>query len=352
MRYWLVCMFLGSLAQGQGTSSTPALTAEKPAALAQDASQAGAVGQNQKANISNVAADTPIMTINGLCDNSPADKSSATSNCQTVITRAEFENVIQAVQPSMPARARREFALRYANALVMANRAEEMGLDTGPSFEEQMKIARIQVLSKELNKAIQEKVSQISDSAVEDYYKKNLINFESAEMDRIYVPKARQTLAPPGTESADSGPRDQSQELEQIMKEEADSLQKRAIAGEDFNKLQADACQFAGIKGPVPSTSIRIRRTSLPSNQVSIMDLKPGEISSVLADPSGYVIFKVKSKEIPPLDQVRAEIKATLRSQRSKDEMQDIKDSATPILDESYFLHNRPPQGVPRLANR
>ena len=69
------------------------------------------------------------------------------------------------------------------------------------------------------------------------------------------------------------------------------------------------------------------------------MDLKPGEISSVLADPNGYVIYRVKNKDALPLDQTREEIKATLRSQRMQDEMRTIVDSATPALDESYFAH-------------
>ena len=64
--------------------------------------------------------------------------------------------MIDAVQPNMSARARREFATRYANALVMAKKAEQMGLDKGPNFEEQMKVARIQILSQEMKKAIEE----------------------------------------------------------------------------------------------------------------------------------------------------------------------------------------------------
>ena len=125
------------------------------------------------------------------------------------------------------------------------------------------------------------------------------------------------------------------------MKEEADNLRARAVAGEEFSQLQADAYQVAGIKSAAPDTSIGIRRTSLPPNQASVMDLKPGEVSSVLEDPNGYVIYRVKTKDTLSLDQAREEIKATLRSQRMQDEMRDIQDSATPALDESYFSRRR-----------
>jgi hypothetical protein len=76
------------------------------------------------------------------------------------------------------------------------------------------------------------------------------------------------------------------------------------------------------------------------------MDLKPGEVSSVLADPNGYVIYRVKTKDTLPLDQAREEIKATLRSQRMQEEMRSIQGSATPTLDESYFRSIRPSPGA------
>ena len=86
---------------------------------------------------------------------------------------------------------RREFATRYANALVMAKKAEQMGLDKGQSFEEQMKVARIQILSQELNREIQREASQISDKEIAEYYQDNSSYFEQAEVERIYIPRTQ-----------------------------------------------------------------------------------------------------------------------------------------------------------------
>ena len=41
-----------------------------------------------------------------------------------------------------------------------------------------------------------------------------------------------------------------------IMKKEADALQARAVAGEDFAKLQAEAYSFAGLKSTPPRSKI------------------------------------------------------------------------------------------------
>jgi hypothetical protein len=339
-RYGLVCLLLGSLSWGQEISSKSELAAPKPGAPADATPKAAASGQSQQAKTSNATPDAPAITINGLCDHPPAGKTAA-SNCKTVITQAQFEKVIAAVQPNMSVHVRREYALRYANALVKTKKAEQMGLDKGTNYEEQMKLARIQVLSKALDKAIQEQASQISDKDIEDYYHNNTARFEKAEMDRIYVPRTRQSPAAFDKKPSDADRQERSEELEQTMKEEADSLHARAVAGEEFTKLQADAYQVAGIKSAAPGTSIGIRRTSLPPTQASVMDLNPGEVSSVLSEPSGYIIYKVKTTGTLPLDQVREEIKAFLLSQRLQDAMHGIQDAATPTLDESYFRSGR-----------
>jgi PPIC-type PPIASE domain len=333
----LVCLLFGSFCKGQAANSKCSVPADKPAAPAAGSASVSARDQSQATN-STVGPDTPVITINGLCESS---SDAAISGCKTVITRSQFEKMIEALQPNMTARARREFALQYAQALVIAKRAEGMGLDKGASYEEQMKVARIEVLSKELNKAIREKMSQVADKDIEDYYRDNRLKFETAELDRLFVPKTRQQ--PTSIEKlSEAETPERSQESGEIMKEEAYNLHARAVAGEEFTKLQADAYRVAGIKSAASNTSIAIRRISLPPNQASVLDLEPGEVSSVLADPNGYVVYKLKAKETLPLDQAREEIRVTLRSLRMRDEVNSIQDSAIPALDESYFRPSRP----------
>jgi hypothetical protein len=253
------------------------------------------------------------------------------------MTRAQFENMINALQRNMPKQARREFALHYAEALVMARKAEEMGLDKGAEYEEQMKLARIQVLSQDLKRVIQAKDSQISDKDIEDYYRDNTKRFEKAEIERIYIPKTQQPRSISDNNLSDAAKLERLQKSDRTVKEEADNLRAKALAGEGFVELQAEAYELAGIKSATPNTSLVVRRISLPPNQGSAMDLKPGEVSSVFADLNGYVIYRIKKKETLPLDQSREEIKATLRSQRMQEEMKSIQNSAVPTLDESYF---------------
>jgi PPIC-type PPIASE domain len=351
-RHGFVCLLLAAMTWGQAATTKPAPAAQNPAGQSATAPKPGPAGATQEEEASKVPPDAPVITIKGLCDQSAAKAPAL--ECRTVITRAQFEQVVEAVQPNMPARVRRQFATRYANALAMSKKAEEMGLDKGPEYDEHMKLARIQVLATQLNKALQEKAGEVSDKEIEDYYNSNKDKFEEIEANRIYIPKAQQPAAEQGQEKDKEkkvSPEEQKKEAEaseKTMKEEADKLRARAAAGEDFNKLQGEAYQLAGIKSAAPNTTMgKMRRNTLPPSQASVMDLKPGEVSAVIPDQSGYFIYKLISKESMPLDQAREEIKGTLRSQRLQEEMKEVQESATPELDEAYFGPEAPRGPMP-----
>jgi PPIC-type PPIASE domain len=313
-----------------------ALMAQQPSVPLATTAESPKQGLNQQAQKQIADPDKPLITITGLCD-TRWNPNTVASDCRTVITRAQFEKIANAIKPNMSLHAQHEFALHYVDVLAMTRRAEQMGLDQGSNYEEQLKLARMQVLSQDLKNTIQTKVSQITDKDIEDYYHSNEENFEEAEIERIYTPKTQQPASGSIKHVSNTDGENQSQELQQRMNQEASNLHARAVAGEEFAKLQADAYEFAGIKSVIPNTRMVIRRTSLPPSQVSIMDLRPGEISPILADPNGYFIYKVKSKDTFPLERVRDEIKANLRSQRLQAEMRSILGSAVPVLDESYF---------------
>ena len=127
-RYALVCLLLGSMSWCQTTDSRSG-----PASQATVTEETTAHGLSHESGILNIVLDKPVITIAGLCDN-PSNDDVKAPNCKTVITQAEFEHVMDAIQPKMPARDRREFALRYVDALIMAEKAEQMGLDKGATM--------------------------------------------------------------------------------------------------------------------------------------------------------------------------------------------------------------------------
>jgi hypothetical protein len=330
----VVCLLLASLAWGQAASKPAAAPGAPSKAPASSSSAAPAA--NAPAD---VAPDAAVITLPGVCDNPPADQSKA-ADCKTVVTRAEFEQLLEAInQAHMPPPVRRQLANQYAMLVVMANEAHKMGVDKGPKFEQQLRIQRMQAMATQLRQALQEKAGEVPDKDIEDYYHKNAPSYEQASLQRIFIPRSRQLDTSKDKEKpTEAETKKRQEEGDAAMKTEAEALQKRAAAGEDFNKLQEEAFTFAGLKAKAPQTNMaNLRRVGLPPDQAAVFDLKTGEVSQLIADPSGYFIYKMGEKQTISLESAKEEIHNTLRTQRLQESMQSIQQSAKPALNDAYF---------------
>jgi len=330
----LVCLLLGAFAWGQAANSSPVAPQQNPAA-AGGAAQ-GVSPDTKASETATVPPDAPVITIQGMCDNPSTEKANS-SDCKTVITRAEFEKLVDAVAPTAPPYARRQLATRYASMLAMAHKAHEIGLDQGPKFEENMKVQRTSVLAQLLDRDMQEKASQVPDADIEDYYRKHIDVYQEADLQRLYVPHSK-LLVPSTVKLTDAETKKRQQDADDAMKKEAEALRVRAAAGEDFDKLQAEAFTAAGQKGKAPSTKMsKVRRTGLPPDQASVMDLHSNEVSPLLSSPTGYFVYKITDKDTIAVTKAHDEILGALRSQRLQESRQALQQASTATLDDKYF---------------
>jgi hypothetical protein len=252
--------------------------------------------------------------------------------------QAQFERLCTALQPKMPATTKRQLATSYPRLLVMAAEAEQRGLDKQTHFEEMIAFARLQILSQDLVRNIQEAAGQVSAKDVEDYYHNNSPTFERASLERITVPNTRQADELKDDKKGPSSEVRSEEKDKEAMRQEAEKLRANAVAGEDFTKLQKDAYESAGLTTPPSSTSlVKTRRASLQPAQQSVFDMKPGEISPVISDAGGYYIYKLVAKELQPLGEAETEIYKTLEKQRMAAMMQKVEESVTTDANQAYF---------------
>ena len=343
----LVLLFLLFTSFAVAQENNPPATAPAPPTLSGS--------PHSKASQPGMAANPAVITIKGVCNSSsasgkePATKSNtdkgAGPECKTVVTRAEFEKLAETLQ--VPPTAKKQFATQYATALIMANEAHKKGLDRGQHYEDLLKLARLQVLTRQLAQNLQEESAKISDQEIQNYYQNNKAAYEEATLERLYIPRTQQQEPPKdASKESDDDAKKRQADSEAAMKKEADDLRARAAAGEDFTKLQAEAYKFANFKAAPPAVKMeKARRTSLPPSQSSVFDMKPGDVSPVLTDPGGYFVFKFEQKDTIPLDKVRDEIRSTLQKQKMQDLMQTMQQSATPSFDEAYFAATSPAPG-------
>lgn len=317
---YLICLLLCGVAFGQaapGTASAPTV---------------------EVAGIK-VGPDDPVITLNGFCSE-PAQQQ---NSCQTVITRAQFEKLTDALQPGMSLTLRLNVANAYARNLRMSAAAEKRALDKTAAFEEEMRFARMQLLSQDLSRELQADANHISDTDLEDYYKKNESFYVQATVARIFVPRDRKE-AVTARERADSSAAG--------MKKVADGLRGRAVNGEDPDKLQMEAYAAAGFERTVPDTKVEnVRRTTLPPQHETVLDLNPGEVSEVFPDPAGArFIYKMISKKTLTLEYVKSEIRTAISKDRYRDSMKGFEGDV--VFSDAYFSPPEtaatPPQQVRR----
>jgi hypothetical protein len=292
---------------------------------------------------SNLAPDAPVITIQGLCER-PPNSNATPVDCSTVVTRADFEKLVNAVQPNMPAANRKPFATRYVTILLLAEKAHEMGLDKSPDFDEQMYIARLQLLARQAGEKMQRDATNVPDSEISDYYQQHASDYKTISFDRIFVPKQKQNTSSANELNTTKG----SDASEAEMKDEADKLRARAAAGEDPTKLQQEANDLAGNKTKVTNVKVEnMRKTSIPATDAAIFDLKAGELSPVFSDATGYRIYKVAEVKDLPLASVHDEIARALQGQNMKNAFDSVQNSAKTTFDPTYF----PTPAAPSLRN-
>ncbi len=365
---WLMCVLLGTLAWGQAAPSAPPPSQAAPAPADSSAS---------------VPADAAVITVIGVCPaqpkttavkgtaaqpateaKTPAKKTPA-GDCKTVITKAEFEKLASAVAPNVTPQVKKQLAGVLPRFIGMSSEAKRQGMDKTPQFKETVKFAEMQILTTELQRKIQEEAAKVPPADIEKYYKEHAETYEQFNVDRLFVPRTKQSEA----EAKDEDEKDEklgdeakkakeaeekakADEGEQAMSKLAESLRARAAAGEDFAKLQKEAFDAAGMKIESPTVNLpSVRRTGLPPGHVAVFDLKPGEISQVISDSGGHYIYKVNSKSNLTLEQATNEIHSKLQNDRTREMMEKVTNSFKVETNEAYFgpggVGTAPPPRLP-----
>ena len=274
-----------------------------------------------------VPRETPVVTLQGVCDQSHIGK----QPCKTVVTRAQIDTLSDDVAPGAPSAARRTFALSYARLLAASAAAERQHIEKDPAvaaeLQDQMKLTRIRVLANNFYRQLEERAANVPASEIQKYYADHKVNFESGEVRRLLIPRAAITKGskPLALDASD-------------VKNRVDELVKRAAAGEDFDQLQQDAYILFGIEAKPPATKvIMVRRINLRPEEAKIFDLKVGETSQMINSPDGFVILKLESKQSVPIESAQGEIRPILQRERKAQELQNAAKDVTAEFNLDYL---------------
>jgi len=140
-------------------SEPPAAAQEAAKPPAQESGAAKAPSSKKE-----VAPNDAVITLTGGCP--VAGTTPPAAECKSVVTRAEFERIKNALAPEAPESANRQIAQSYAQALVVNNEALKEGVQNDPGAEEVFKYARMRAMQQLLARRVQQNASKISDEVI------------------------------------------------------------------------------------------------------------------------------------------------------------------------------------------
>ncbi|HWZ42267.1 MAG TPA: peptidylprolyl isomerase [Candidatus Saccharimonadales bacterium] len=258
----------------------------------------------------------PILILHSLCPGPASAAGASEKPCETVITRGDFDQLISVLDPNMPESNRLVLAAEYAKLLVLSHEAERLKLDQGPAFKQLLEFARLQLLQRQLVRALETEASSISQAEVAQYYREHPASFEEGSFRKLYIPKEGKWAAP----------------------EQMQAMRNRAADGEDFDKLQQEIWTAQGRPLGAPLTQMgTLRRSSLPEGLQKIFDLKPGEVSTAIPDTGGYNLYKMESKRTIPQEPAAGEIRTLMANLRLQDRMSKLRSAVMVSANEDYF---------------
>lgn len=364
---WLMCVLLGTLAWGQAAPSAappPPQPAPAPVDTSASVPPNAAVITVTGACAPKPAATAPKGTAKpATAAKTPSAKTPATE-CKTVITKAQFEELVKALIPNPTPQSKKQLAGVLPRFIGMSNEAKAEGLDKKKEFDETVKFAKMQILTTELQRKIQDDAAKTTPEEIQKYYNEHLDSFEQFNVDRLFVPRTKQgdaeakeeedkdeKLSDEAKKAKEAEEKAKADESEQAMTKLAESLQQRAAAGEDFVKLQKEAFEAAGMKIESPTVVLpSVRRSGLPPGHAAVFDLKVGEVSQVLSDSGGHYIYKVNSRDHMTLDQAKGEIHAKLQQDRTRELLEKATNSFKVVTNDQYFpggVTTMPPPRIP-----
>ncbi|HZR28468.1 MAG TPA: peptidyl-prolyl cis-trans isomerase [Terriglobales bacterium] len=322
---------------------------------------------------------TPVITLN-FCEGAASSKTKTAAaapqaGCKKVITKAQFDKVLDAAIPrsrrpaggEIPQQVKGAVAKEYLNMYLMAHEAEKMDLEhKDPMVREMLELSRMQVLSMALNQQLQEKTKP-TDAEIEKYYNDNPSAFMEIGLRRLYIPKPATPASasaptpsptpgptpspsPSSASAANAAPKPAAPKPEDVeaQKAAAEKFHDRAAAGEDLDKLEKEAFDAAGSKQTPPPTQMGNRRHNIlpPDQDADVFALNPGQVSKLYENPGGWYLYKVESKRTLALNDVKEEIQRKLQPEKLNDARQAITGKIKSDLNEKYFGGSTGPESM------
>jgi peptidyl-prolyl cis-trans isomerase C len=240
------------------------------------------------------------------------------------MTAGEFDKMVQSFPPQLRTAAtgpkRREFIDQFVMLKVAALEAEKRGLDKKTDFLLQRDNMLAQAEFQDLMANV-----KISEADIAKYYEDHKSEFENAKAHHILI-RFKGSPVPLGKDKKDLT------EEEALAK--AKEVQKRLLAGEDFEKVANEVSDDTTHNGDLGTFS---RGQMVKEFDEAAFTMPIGKISDPIKTQFGYHIIRVDARTSKTLAEATPEIEKKMRPDAAKKEMDDLKAKANVTINEDFF---------------
>ena len=314
---WMTAKFLltGAIALFCSQNSTP-----NPDATAKTATADTKLGSDAAVTVNSTK---PVITVHGVCE-----KTTEAGTCTTVVTHAQFESLLRALNPGgqpFPSNTLQTLARNYAEFLAVEAAARKAGMEETPEFQQLMTWIHLKTVTDLYRHSLEEKYRNPTDEESDAYYQQHVADFERVELTRVLIPR----------ENASAANKD---EFEKKARDAAQTARENLAKGQDALQVQKDAYTALGLAAP-PHTDLGERRRNdlIAEEAKDVFALNVGQVSQVESELGNYVIYKVTAKRILSKKQAKTEIARAVYQENFKDAMKAILDVAPAEYDEQYL---------------
>jgi len=254
------------------------------------------------------------------------------------LTAADVEKIIQALPPNYRAfysgQGKRRLAVYILRMKLLSAEAIKQKLDQQPDVAHAIAVARDSILADAEQRHIAEGIT-VSDQELRDIYAKNKTDFEEVRIAHILIrtenaPFKSEDPSHPGLPIAEA-------------RKKLEEIRKQILAGADFAQTAKKYSEDSATAASGGDMGIVQREKVIPPIVEAAHSLEPGQVSDLIATPSGLEIIKVDQKRTIPFDEAKSSLESQVRQSKANVMIQHLMEENGAFIDQDYFSSGSSP---------
>ena len=248
------------------------------------------------------------------------------------MTADEVEKIVQALPPDYRAfysgQGKRRLAVYILRMKLLSSQAIKDKLDQQPDVAHAIDVARESILADAAQKRIAQDI-KISDQELRDVYEKNKVQFEEDRVAHILI-RTRSAPFKSGDPSQPGLP-------DAEARKKLEDIRKQILAGADFAQMAKRYSEDSATAAAGGDMGVLQRDKVVPTIIEAAHSLSAGQVSDLIATPSGLEIIKVEQKRMIPFEEAKPGLESQMRQSKANEVVQHLMEASGAFIDQDFF---------------